>query len=169
MNECILYQFLFIFQIIEENMLTQCKCHGVSGSCELKTCWRAMPSFRKIGYLLKEKFDGACEVQQKKAGSRSVLAPRSTQYKPHSSTDLVYLVASPDFCERDPKTGALGTHGRRCNKTSKAIDGCELMCCGRGYVTRKRIIIERCECKFVWCCHVKCKDCKREIEEHTCL
>lgn len=43
-------------------MKTQCKCHGVSGSCELKTCWKAMPTFREIGLTLKEKFDGATEV-----------------------------------------------------------------------------------------------------------
>lgn len=158
-----------VFQAIEENMHTQCKCHGVSGSCELKTCWKAMPPFRRIGFYLKEKFDSATEVQQKVRGDRRLLVPKNVNFKPHSETDLVYLVASPDFCEADVKTGALGTHGRLCNKTSKALDGCDLMCCGRGYHTRRRVITERCHCKFQWCCVVKCQNCKREIEEHMCV
>lgn len=50
-------------KIILENMRIDCKCHGVSGSCELKTCWRATPSFREIGQMLNDKFDSATEVQ----------------------------------------------------------------------------------------------------------
>ena len=150
-------------------MSVQCKCHGVSGSCEMKTCWRAMPSFTVVGEKLKEKFDGATEVKEQRIGTRRQLVPVNAQFKPHTERDLVYLVASPDFCEKDEKTGSLGTRGRLCNKMSKAIDGCELMCCGRGFKTRRKIVIERCQCKFHWCCHVKCKQCKREVEEHTCL
>ena len=150
-------------------MEVQCKCHGVSGSCELKTCWRAMPTFRQVGAILKERFDGATEVQQKRFGSRRVLAPRNPNFKVHTQADIVYLESSPDFCEHDPASGSLGTAGRLCNKNSKAIDGCDLMCCGRGYTTSTRVIIERCHCKFHWCCTVKCQKCKREVEEHTCL
>ena len=150
-------------------MKTRCKCHGVSGSCELRTCWRAMPSFSEIGKILKEKFDGATEVQEGKKHNRKILAPISPGYKPHTETDLVYLVASPDFCEPDVKTGSLGTQGRKCNKTSKGIDGCDLMCCGRGFTTQTKIVIDRCNCKFYWCCVVKCKKCRKEVQEHTCL
>ncbi|XP_041378276.1 protein Wnt-4-like isoform X2 [Gigantopelta aegis] len=154
---------------IEDHMKVDCKCHGVSGSCEMRTCWRAMPSFRTVGKNLKEKFDGATEVQRKTVGTRNDLVPLNAQFKPHTESDLVYMAASPDFCEPDKKTGSLGTHGRVCNKTSKAIDGCELMCCGRGYRTRPIVIVERCMCKFHWCCYVRCKKCERHLDEHTCL
>jgi len=153
---------------LEQNMRVQCKCHGVSGSCELKTCWRAMPSFREVGDILKDKFDGATEVHQQKIGSRKVLVPLHVTYKPHTEQDLVYLVHSPDFCEPDPKRGSLGTSGRLCNKQSKGLDGCDLMCCGRGYSTTQRVVTERCQCKFHWCCYVKCNMCKRTVEEHRC-
>lgn len=39
-----------------------CKCHGISGSCLLKTCWKKLPKFREIGRRLKMKFDHAVKV-----------------------------------------------------------------------------------------------------------
>lgn len=158
-------------KIIEKSMRIECKCHGVSGSCELRTCWKAMPSFREIGEQLKEKFDSATEVEPRTShsGSRRHLVPRSPTYKPHTEADLVYLDRSPDYCEYDSKTGSLGTHGRPCNKTSKAIDGCDLLCCNRGYKSTRERRAERCMCKFHWCCSVHCKTCLREIEVHTCM
>ncbi|XP_067328938.1 protein Wnt-4 [Anolis sagrei] len=161
---------------ILSHMRVECKCHGVSGSCEVKTCWKAMPPFRKVGNVLKEKFDGATEVeqQQRRGGSSSssssakVLVPKNSQFKPHTDEDLVYLDSSPDFCDHDARSGVLGTGGRHCNKTSKAIDGCELMCCGRGFHTDEVELVERCSCKFHWCCFVKCKQCHRVVEMHTC-
>jgi len=50
-------------QAIEDHMKVQCKCHGVSGSCEVKTCWRSVPSIRDIGNILKDKYNGATEVR----------------------------------------------------------------------------------------------------------
>ncbi|KFD58768.1 hypothetical protein M513_00461, partial [Trichuris suis] len=156
-------------KIIERHMKTQCKCHGVSGSCELKTCWRAMPSFREIGQMLKAKFDGATEVKLGQVNYRPGLIPAHSQFKPHTAEDLVYLHESPDYCVANNKTGSLGTVGRVCNKTSKAIDGCELLCCGRGFVTRYERLVERCHCKFHWCCFVRCKECVRTVEVNICL
>lgn len=62
----------------------------------------------------------------------------------------------------------LGTRGRVCNRTSPGIDGCRLLCCGRGYQTRVREVEEKCHCNFVWCCNVKCDICRYKKEEHVC-
>lgn len=66
MDECrpLLTHFapLLHSQAILHNMQVECKCHGVSGSCELRTCWKVMPPFRRVGTVLKERFDGATEV-----------------------------------------------------------------------------------------------------------
>jgi len=51
-----------MLQAVEDAMKVQCKCHGVSGSCELKTCWRSLAPFRDVGNILKDKYNGAAEV-----------------------------------------------------------------------------------------------------------
>ncbi|XP_056142089.1 wingless-type MMTV integration site family, member 4b [Lampris incognitus] len=154
---------------ILHNMQVECKCHGVSGSCELRTCWKVMPPFRRVGSVLKERFDGATEVRLTRIGSRTALLPRDPQVKPPAARDLVYLAASPDFCLLDPDNGIPGTAGRRCNGTSRlAPDGCELVCCGPGYRAGRAEVVQRCSCKFSWCCSVRCQQCKNTVTIHTC-
>ena len=68
--------------------------------------------------MLKEKFDGAHEVKQKRKNGRRMLMPKYQRYRPHQDTDLVYLATSPDYCEYDVKKGSLGTKGRECDPVS---------------------------------------------------
>lgn len=72
---------------------------------------------------------------------------------------------------RDPclsPAGSPGTAGRVCNQTSHGMDSCEVMCCGRGYDTLRVSRMTKCECKFHWCCAVRCQDCLEEVDIHTC-
>ncbi|EAA14587.4 AGAP010290-PA, partial [Anopheles gambiae str. PEST] len=142
-----------------------CKCHGVSGSCSLITCWQQLTSIREIGDFLREKYDEATQVKINKRGRLQVKDPR---YKIPSALDLIYLDESPDWCRVNRQLMWQGTHGRVCSKTSSGLDGCSILCCGRGYNTKKIIVKERCNCKFQWCCQVKCEICTRTIEEYTC-
>lgn len=100
--------------------------------------------------------------------------------------EMVYLQSSPNYCERDISLGSLGTVGRFCNRTARGkmlqviflqllkiifvlgIDGCDLLCCGRGYNTHQINRTWQCRCKFQWCCHVQCDVCHERIEEYTC-
>ena len=68
--------------------------------------------------MLKEKFDGAHEVKQKRKNGRRMLVTKYMRFKNHQDTDLVYLVTSPDYCEYDVKKGSLGTKGRECDPVS---------------------------------------------------
>lgn len=52
-------------------MQIKCKCHGISGNCELKTCWRSAPDFRQVGKILKENFRAAVLVDQSNLGNRA--------------------------------------------------------------------------------------------------
>ena len=72
--------------------------------------------------MLKEKFDGAHEVKQKRKNGRRMLVTKYMRYKNHQDTDLVYLVTSPDYCELDVKKGSLGTKGRECDPVSLKTD-----------------------------------------------
>ncbi|XP_017324609.1 protein Wnt-6 isoform X3 [Ictalurus punctatus] len=44
---------------VKNYMRTECKCHGLSGSCTLRTCWKKLPRFREVGNRLLERFNGA--------------------------------------------------------------------------------------------------------------
>jgi len=90
-----------------------------------------MPQFREVGNIIKDKFDGATEVKIVTAEDSEEGRPRmerkNPHFKRHTAADLVYLDASPDFCERDEQRGVLGTRGRQCNISSLAVDGCDLV------------------------------------------
>lgn len=142
------------------------------------------------GDYLHEKYDEATQVKINKRGRLQVKDPR---YKVPTALDLVYLDESPDWCRINRQLQwpgiiirlwtlhpiisrnvdvifhcSTGTHNRVCNKTSLGLDGCAILCCGRGYNTKKIVVKERCNCKFHWCCHVKCDVCTNVVEEYSC-
>ncbi|OWK04064.1 hypothetical protein Celaphus_00013850 [Cervus elaphus hippelaphus] len=159
-------QRLVLFsQAVYKTADVACKCHGVSGSCSLKTCWLQLAEFRKVGDQLKEKYDSAAAMRITRRGKLELV---NSRFKPPTPEDLVYVDPSPDYCLRDESTGSLGTRGRLCNKTSEGLDGCALMCCGRGYDQFKSVRTERCHCKFHWCCFVRCKKCTQVVDQFVC-
>lgn len=81
---------------------------------------------------------------------------------------LIYSTSSSYICFFVFVSGSLGTAGRVCNKSSKGMDGCEVMCCGRGYDTTRVKRVTKCECRFKWCCSVECQDCEDTVDVHTC-
>lgn len=147
-------------------MLTDCKCHGMSGSCMLRTCWRKMPPFREVSNRLKERFDGAARVIPSNDGRNFI--PDGRGLKPPGRDDLVYAEESVDFCRVNRKFGSLGTQGRECNATSTGVDGCELLCCGRGFDSRVIRETINCKCRFKWCCEVTCERCKQKRTVYNC-
>ncbi|XP_028968125.1 protein Wnt-4 [Galendromus occidentalis] len=153
---------------LRSNAELTCKCHGVSGSCQLQVCWRRLKPFRSIGEELLQRYDGATQVHASLGRGRPKLKPVTRDVKRPGKKDLVYIEDSPDYCQEDTSLGILGTTGRACNATSYGLDGCRLLCCGRGYITKVREVSEKCNCKFVWCCEVKCEKCRVKKVEHFC-
>ncbi|XP_031847560.1 wnt oncogene analog 10 [Nomia melanderi] len=173
---------------VASNMRPHCKCHGMSGSCELKTCWKVVPDFRVVGKTLKDRFRNAVLVAQSNLGSVTPLTrvrgsrrrrPDRQRQRKHRggaggngggrkrrprdlAKELFYYQKSPNFCERDPTADIPGTSGRKCNKTSSGGDGCGSLCCERGYNVVRQRRVELCGCQFKWCCVVKCQNCTVE-------
>ena len=163
-----------------------CKCHGVSGSCTMKICWKVLPEFRVIGDELMKSFDKALPVKSDKRKSQLKVKARSVrlQNRKVQKDDLVFMTKSINFCKRNTKFGLLGTTGRKCvrysniyhssnnnnNSTTpfKKVESCGHLCCGRGFQTKVIEIEEDCDCQFQWCCSVKCKKCKKRILEYYC-
>uniref|UniRef100_A0A8C0H2X1 Protein Wnt n=1 Tax=Chelonoidis abingdonii TaxID=106734 RepID=A0A8C0H2X1_CHEAB len=134
-------------------MRTECKCHGLSGSCTLHTCWKKMPHFREVGDRLLERFNGAFKVMG--ANDGKTLLPMGRSIKPPDRQDLVYSADSPDFCTANRKTGSPGTRGRVCNR--------------RGHRAETVVLEENCLCRFHWCCVVQCHKCRVHQELSLCL
>uniref|UniRef100_A0A8C4UF38 Protein Wnt n=1 Tax=Falco tinnunculus TaxID=100819 RepID=A0A8C4UF38_FALTI len=112
-------------------MSVDCRCHGVSGSCAVKTCWKTMSSFEKIGRFLKDKYENSIQISDRL--KKKLRRKEKSQRKiPIGKEDLLYVNKSPNYCVEDQNLGIPGTQGRECNRTSEGPDGCNLLCCGRG-------------------------------------
>ncbi|MCI4388827.1 hypothetical protein PGIGA_G00090530 [Pangasianodon gigas] len=154
-------------QAVAKTMWTDCRCHGVSGSCAVKTCWKTMASFERVGTYLKDRYENSIQVldRTKRKFRRK---EKEQRHMPIGREELIFLNKSPNYCVEDRRLGVAGTRGRRCNRTSAGPDGCNLLCCGRGYNTHVVRHVERCECKFIWCCYVRCRRCETMNDIHTC-
>lgn len=152
---------------VRDKLAIICRCHGVSGSCQKKTCFRRLSEFKDVATLLKKKYDNIITVVSRTRGRQNHYL-RAKRGKKYNSRDLIALHPSPNYCLASRARGTYGTVGRECNPATTGKGSCPYMCCGRGHRTFKRVIEERCECEYVWCCYVRCNKCKRTIVVSTC-
>uniref|UniRef100_A0AAR5QFX3 Protein Wnt n=2 Tax=Dendroctonus ponderosae TaxID=77166 RepID=A0AAR5QFX3_DENPD len=151
---------------IKNYMHKDCKCHGLSGACSMKTCLRKMPHFREVGDRLKQRFDGAAKVIPGNDGKSFI--PEGATIKPPSRTDLVYSEQSSSFCNPNNTIGSFGTQGRICDETSPGEDGCGILCCARGFHSYSKVQQVNCRCAFHYCCDVKCDVCNETVRYSIC-
>lgn len=184
--------FLRVFQAVRDHMKVHCKCHGVSGSCNVKTCFRRLGEFREVAKYLRRRYDRIVYVKKEKKKTKKDQRKRKNDIKvdekkkekkeekislkskgrrgrKYSTRDLIALSRSPSYCKKDKRKGSYGTKGRICNPKMRGGKGsCNYMCCGRGHRTKVIIKKERCECRYVWCCYVKCKTCPKRTLISRC-
>ncbi|KFO20094.1 Protein Wnt-9a, partial [Fukomys damarensis] len=157
--------------VIKAGVETTCKCHGVSGSCTVRTCWRQLAPFHEVGKHLKHKYETALKVgstTNEATGEAGAISPprgraSGTSSDPLPRTpELVHLDDSPSFCLAGRFSP--GTAGRRCHREKN----CESICCGRGHNTQSRVVTRPCQCQVRWCCYVECRQCTQREEVYTC-
>ena len=157
-----------------------CRCHGMSESCSIQTCWMQLSDFRDIGNYLKVKHDQAQKLEMDKrrvkagnsADNRGALAGAFNNIAP---TELIYQEDSPDYCGRNASLGLHGTEGRECLQHGEGLTqwerrSCRRLCheCGLRVEERRIEVVSSCNCKFHWCCTVKCENCSQLIVKHVC-
>lgn len=98
--------------MLVDSLETKCKCHGVSGSCSVKTCWKGLQGLHKIATELKAKYLAATRVIHRHVGTKKQLVPKELDIRPVRESELIYLVGSPDYCTVNEKQGSYGTQER---------------------------------------------------------
>ncbi|XP_061835287.1 protein Wnt-9a [Nerophis lumbriciformis] len=174
-------------KVIKAGVETTCKCHGVSGSCTVQTCWRQLMPFHEIGKQLKQRYETSVKVgssTNEATGEGDISASGRAQHQqqqqqqqtpqhPHHhmsglsdqiprTMDLLHIEDSPSFCR--PSKYSSGTAARKCYKDKN----CDAICCGRGHNTQSREVTRPCQCQVRWCCYVECKQCTQREEVYTC-
>ncbi|KAL1492042.1 hypothetical protein ABEB36_012544 [Hypothenemus hampei] len=168
--------------VVKHSLRKKCRCHGVSGSCSLQTCWLQQVPFHEIARKLKERYQKAHRLNEESvemwvAGSNSVKREESQnadQLTPKNG--LVYLEDSPNYCFANDTYNWPGTEGRACSKSkhpnlSKAERlSCKTLCKSCGHQVKKatRTVKTRCNCSFEYCCTVKCDTCTEIQEDYYC-
>lgn len=155
-------------RVVASGLKTQCKCHGVSGACNIKTCWKALAPLSYLAQRLKLEYQRAVEVGPGPTGTKKKLKPVDSRIASFHRDQMIYLTKSPDYCLPDSSTGSAGTRGRICNASSSGTEGCDSMCCGRGYQTSFQLRSHQCRCKYRWCCYVECEVCTTEERLDLC-
>lgn len=145
--------------------IQQCRCHGVSGTCTVQTCYTRTPSVEEVGDVLFQRYTSAAEVELQS----NQLVRKLVGADPPTGDSLVYSSASPNFCIRNTNVGTVGVAHRKCvNDNPNAPNACSSLCCDHGaYPVTKTVPVE--ECQFVWCCRIECSITRNDtVTEYFC-
>ncbi|XP_054156218.1 protein Wnt-8b-like [Oppia nitens] len=154
---------------VRETMIKTCKCHGMSGSCTMQTCWLRINSFEAVGDYLKRAYKLAIKVNSNHNSNHN--------HNRLNLTRLAFTEESPDYCVANQTLGSNGTLGRYCSKrrardvSKEEKKSCRRLCtdCGHKIRRQRRRVITSCNCKFKYCCEVECQSCAKEQFQFVCI
>ena len=157
-------------QVVRAKFRKVCRCHGVTGSCNMKTCWKELAPFNVVGQELKRIYHSAVRVT----------FVNSKLHKRHNDRDrlvtkkekkLVYLDSSPNYCARNTTAGSPGMRGRTWESDIVSVEKSRSLCnsCNLRNRTVEHQKQVKCKCKSVWCCIVKCDLCTVKYSHTACV
>ncbi|KAI3415642.1 Abnormal cell lineage protein 44, variant 2 [Globodera pallida] len=119
---------------VKRTLTSSCRCHGVSGSCQQKTCWKKAADLPAIAQHLAQKYKSA----------KFVVSARPDEEIRAKNTELVFLERSVDLCSQFH----YDVHQKRSlpricswrNATHSEGD-CSDLCCGLGYSVSIKYLI----------------------------
>ncbi|XP_044267624.1 protein Wnt-4 [Tribolium madens] len=148
-NPIVKYNSEVGIRVVINNVQVKCKCHGLSGSCGLKVCFRKIQAFDYVSKQLKGLYHSAIYVEHE-----NYIRPYKSG---KTGQKLVFLENSPNFCP--------STVERHCNNT----ENCATLCCGRGFYTTQIPEINKCMCRWrKEIFNVECKYCKENKTIFRC-
>ena len=136
-------------------MQKECRCHGVSGSCELQIC-RLRPS----------KFADISEELYSTLYKTARYIPPFEEVGP-TTGQLVYGRRSINYCRPNVILDYSGVQqGRECS----SAESCEEACCQRGYDVFTEVkLVENCQCFFSWnIVNIQCRPCEKKVTRMVC-
>ena len=148
---------------------TQCKCHGVSGSCAVKTCYSQLTNINDIALKLKERYDASCEVKSN-GHSQNTWIPKSDSCSSFSEKDFIFRT-DYDWCVSNPVVDATGVVGRVCEPHSDGPNSCQNLCrrCDKTPIKLTQLVQVERNCQFHFCCEITCERLQREESYHVCV
>ena len=159
-----------MLQAVRASLKRRCRCHGLTGSCQTKTCSQRIGDIKEIGDYLKRKYRNAKLARY--SNKRKLQFNTAKGFRPvrvkHIS--LLYLVASPNYCAKNMTLGSSGVLDRVCPTNETSSDECKSLCKSCGLKPREIVQTKtvKCHCKFHWCCWVRCRQCTEKVNRTVC-
>lgn len=160
-------------EVLRNSSQLDCICYGLNRSCQFKHCWKELAPFDVVASKLKEKYLRATQVWFVDNKLQERVGDQFQPINKYKGNTLVYLHPSPHPCERNDTLGYRGMLGRSC-RSDVAKDKCVMFVrlCEQGCNLRvdkvERYKHIKCNCKFHFCCEVKCERCAVKYFEVTC-
>lgn len=157
-----------------DNRKLRCVCHGVSGSCSVKTCTTIIPSIFDIGDIMRAKYERASRVNMRRQNGELVIRTVEQDGREGRAplpTDLVYHSLPTNHCLDNPDYTTSRFCLPRANLTSvlgKFYPPCEDFCCNGEYSSAEKTVAKSCNCYFEFCCDLKCNSCDTSYTEYIC-
>ncbi|KAL3096087.1 hypothetical protein niasHS_005846 [Heterodera schachtii] len=142
------------------NVLRKLEKHNLKVG-RMKTCWKKAADLSAISQHLAEKYKSA----------KFIANARPEEEIRAKNTELVFSERSVDLCSQFH----YDIHQKRslpriCSwrNSTHAEGNCDGLCCGRGHSVSHEVVPYKCECKFVWCCRLECRECLEHRWISTC-